>query len=414
MKRQFESFALGSGRLADDPNKLYEDPKPVQAIAPNNAHNFDDYDLITGDATSSKTNFNTWKDAEIKSFLDLRGEDFDDCHDFNALVKRAEECEINTGRAIKPSHQPSSDAATAAAPTHVNQEEDEEIDPLDAFMAKIESIEAKNKPASKDHKELSQNTFPAAKRSRHSAAAERLEEEDHVADFLVRRQQKFKGNSTAPSVTNEPRLNNNTTVQSNRGPVDYNSDEEVYAAARAVDAAAGVEIIDPGAKRIIQPLASANHSEIDYEDFCKEFYEPPPEIAALNIQEVTEKRRSLGVRVSGYGVPGPVDSFSQCGFDSLLEKSILKAGYAVPTAIQAQALPVILSGRDVLGVAKTGSGKTAAFVLPLIVHVMDQRELEQGEGPIALIASPTRELAEQIHKETSKLIISYTVIRQFR
>ena len=51
------------------------------------------------------------------------------------------------------------------------------------------------------------------------------------------------------------------------------------------------------------------------------------------------------------------------------------------------------------GIAKTGSGKTAAFVLPMVVHVMDQPELGKGEGPIAVLVAPTRELAEQIHKE---------------
>jgi superfamily II DNA or RNA helicase len=76
--------------------------------------------------------------------------------------------------------------------------------------------------------------------------------------------------------------------------------------------------------------------------------------------------------------------------------------YEQPTAIQAQALPAALSGRDVLGIAKTGSGKTAAFVLPMLVHLMDQAELAKGEGPIGLVVAPTRELAEQIHKETRR------------
>ncbi len=57
------------------------------------------------------------------------------------------------------------------------------------------------------------------------------------------------------------------------------------------------------------------------------------------------------------------------------------------------------AGRRAQGIAKTGSGKTAAFVLPMVVHIMDQPELEKGEGPIAVVVSPTRELAEQIHKE---------------
>lgn len=78
---------------------------------------------------------------------------------------------------------------------------------------------------------------------------------------------------------------------------------------------------------------------------------------------------------------------------------IKKLGYAGPTPIQAQAVPAIMSGRDVIGVAKTGSGKTIAFLLPLFRHIKDQRPLEQMEGPIAVIMTPTRELAVQIHRE---------------
>ena len=59
------------------------------------------------------------------------------------------------------------------------------------------------------------------------------------------------------------------------------------------------------------------------------------------------------------------------------------------------------------GVAKTGSGKTAAFVLPMVVHVMDQPELEGGQGPIAVIVAPTRELAEQIHREARRFSKAY-------
>ncbi len=78
---------------------------------------------------------------------------------------------------------------------------------------------------------------------------------------------------------------------------------------------------------------------------------------------------------------------------------IKKLGYAGPTPIQAQAIPAIMSGRDVIGVAKTGSGKTIAFLLPLFRHIKDQRPLEQMEGPMAVVMTPTRELAVQIHRE---------------
>lgn len=58
-----------------------------------------------------------------------------------------------------------------------------------------------------------------------------------------------------------------------------------------------------------------------------------------------------------------------------------------------------MSGRDVIGVAKTGSGKTIAFLLPLFRHIKDQRPLEQMEGPVAIVMTPTRELAVQIHRD---------------
>ena len=74
-------------------------------------------------------------------------------------------------------------------------------------------------------------------------------------------------------------------------------------------------------------------------------------------------------------------------------------GYTAPTSIQSQAIPAIMSGRDIIGVAKTGSGKTMAFITPMFRHIKDQRPIRSMEGPIAMIMTPTRELATQIHKE---------------
>lgn len=62
-----------------------------------------------------------------------------------------------------------------------------------------------------------------------------------------------------------------------------------------------------------------------------------------------------------------------------------------------------MCGRDMIGIAKTGSGKTLAFVLPMLRHVMDQPPLEEGDGPIAVIMTPTRELALQIYNECRRL-----------
>ena len=74
-----------------------------------------------------------------------------------------------------------------------------------------------------------------------------------------------------------------------------------------------------------------------------------------------------------------------------------------------QAIPVALCGRDIIGVAKTGSGKTAAFLWPALVHIMEQPELEVGDGPIALICAPTRELCQQIFFEARRFGKVYNI-----
>ncbi|MEJ2210191.1 MAG: DEAD/DEAH box helicase [Anaerolineae bacterium] len=91
--------------------------------------------------------------------------------------------------------------------------------------------------------------------------------------------------------------------------------------------------------------------------------------------------------------------FEQFSFDPRIRAGIKAAGYSKPTPIQQQALPAVLKGHDVLGVAQTGTGKTAAFVLPIL------QRLSQGpRGRVrALIVAPTRELAEQTHEATVEL-----------
>lgn len=84
-------------------------------------------------------------------------------------------------------------------------------------------------------------------------------------------------------------------------------------------------------------------------------------------------------------------SFKKFSFHPQINAGILAAGYEQPTAIQTQSIPSILEGKDLLGIAQTGTGKTAAFVLPMLQRLMDGKR-----GRLrALIVSPTRELAEQ-------------------
>ncbi|CAG5135669.1 unnamed protein product, partial [Candidula unifasciata] len=162
-------------------------------------------------------------------------------------------------------------------------------------------------------------------------------------------------------------------------------------------------------KKVIDPLPPLDHSTIEYQPFERNFYAPHEEIESLSDDQVDELRRKLGIKVSGLSPPHPVSSFAHFGFDDSLLSAVRKSEYTQPTPIQAQGIPVALSGRDMIGIAKTGSGKTAAFIWPLLIHIMDQRELQKGDGPIGVILAPTRELSQQIYHEAKKFGKVYNI-----
>jgi ATP-dependent RNA helicase DDX46/PRP5 len=147
-------------------------------------------------------------------------------------------------------------------------------------------------------------------------------------------------------------------------------------------------------------LAPVDHSKAEYEPFRKAFYTPPYEVSQMTEEEVELMRLEMdGIKIRGVDCPRPVKRWGAFGLPAGCLEIIKRLGYAAPTAIQAQAIPAIMSGRDVIGVAKTGSGKTIAFLLPLLRHIKDQRPLQSGEGPMAVVMTPTRELALQIVRE---------------
>ncbi|XP_058461078.1 ATP-dependent RNA helicase DDX42 [Malaya genurostris] len=210
-----------------------------------------------------------------------------------------------------------------------------------------------------------------------------------------------------------------------RGDIDDEDDEESYYRYMEENPNAGIldgdgsdaeleydedgNPIPPPRKRDIDPLPQIYHSEIEYEKFEKNFYIPHEDIIALSQSKTYELRKTIGIRVSGPMPPAPVTSFAHFGFDESLMKAIRKSEYTQPTPIQAQAVPAALSGRDIIGIAKTGSGKTAAFLWPMLVHIMDQKELGSGDGPIGLILAPTRELSLQIYQEAKKFGKVYNI-----
>jgi ATP-dependent RNA helicase DDX46/PRP5 len=153
-------------------------------------------------------------------------------------------------------------------------------------------------------------------------------------------------------------------------------------------------------KKKKKEIPNLDHSKIEYEPFRKAFYTEPLEIGQMTDDEVRDLRFKLDdIKVQGSKVPRPALKFAQFGLGTQVLDVIRDLGFEMPTPIQSQTIPAIMSGRDVIGVAKTGSGKTVAFLLPMFRHIKDQRPLDSMDGPIGLVMAPTRELAVQIHRE---------------
>lgn len=131
--------------------------------------------------------------------------------------------------------------------------------------------------------------------------------------------------------------------------------------------------------------------------FKKDFYKEHPVVANRSFSEVQRFRDEHEITVRG-DAPNPIQDFSEAYFPDYVTKEIRRQGYKAPTAIQAQGWPIAMSGHNFVGIAKTGSGKTLGYILPAIVHINNQQPLQRGDGPIALVLAPTRELAQQIQQ----------------
>ena len=149
-------------------------------------------------------------------------------------------------------------------------------------------------------------------------------------------------------------------------------------------------------------LRRVNWDQESLTPFEKNFYKEDPRVSERSDQEVDEFRRSKEITLRGKNIPKPVLAFDEAGYPDNILHEINKLGFKEPSAIQAQAWPIALSGRDLVAIAETGSGKTIGFALPGFVHIKAQPPLQYGDGPIALILAPTRELAVQIQAECQR------------
>ena len=117
--------------------------------------------------------------------------------------------------------------------------------------------------------------------------------------------------------------------------------------------------------------------------------------------------------VSTHSPTTDITDFSQFELDVKIQRAIAEAGYTTPTPIQAQAIPVVLSGQDVMGSAQTGTGKTASFVLPILQKILPlaSHSTSPARHPVrALVLAPTRELAVQV-ADNAALYAKHTPIR---
>ena len=136
--------------------------------------------------------------------------------------------------------------------------------------------------------------------------------------------------------------------------------------------------------------------------FEKNFYVEHEDVRNRNDGEIAQFRKENEMTITGDNIPKPITSFDEAGFPDYVLEEVKAEGFAKPTGIQCQGWPMALSGRDMIGVAATGSGKTLSYCLPGIVHINAQPLLAPGDGPIVLVLAPTRELAVQIQTECSK------------
>lgn len=120
-----------------------------------------------------------------------------------------------------------------------------------------------------------------------------------------------------------------------------------------------------------------------------------------------DKYDDIPVSTSGENVPSPVENFLTCGLGPIITENVKLANYTVPTPVQKWAVPIIHAGRDIMSCAQTGSGKTAAFLMPMLSQIFHNpgklvSNRSRKAYPLALVLSPTRELTMQIYQEARK------------
>ncbi|XP_074772099.1 putative ATP-dependent RNA helicase DDX46 isoform X2 [Athene noctua] len=350
-KEKTEGVEVSKEKKKDKDDKEEEKDKDATTNT-----NFDQ-NKLEEEMRKRKERVEKWREEQRKKAMENIGE----------LKKEIEE--MKQGKKWSLEDDDDDEEETAEGEKEGNEVEDEELDPLDAYMEEVkEEVKKFNMRSVKGGGGSEKKTGPTVTK---------------VVTVV-----------TTKKAAAESEKKKGELMENDQDAMEYSSEEE------EVDLQTALTGYQTKQRKLLEPV---DHGKIEYEPFRKNFYVEVPELAKMTQEEVNVYRLELeGITVKGKGCPKPIKTWVQCGISMKILTALKKHGYEKPTPIQTQAIPAIMNGRDLIGIAKTGSGKTIAFLLPMFRHIMDQRALEEGEGPIAVIMTPTRELALQITKECKK------------
>ncbi|KFQ87940.1 putative ATP-dependent RNA helicase DDX46, partial [Phoenicopterus ruber ruber] len=350
-KEKTEGVEVSKEKKKDKEDKEEEKDKDA---TPNT--NFDQ-NKLEEEMRKRKERVEKWREEQRKKAMENIGE----------LKKEIEE--MKQGKKWSLEDDDDDEEETAEGEKEGDEVEDEELDPLDAYMEEVkEEVKKFNMRSVKGGGGSEKKSGPTVTK---------------VVTVV-----------TTKKAAAESEKKKGELMENDQDAMEYSSEEE------EVDLQTALTGYQTKQRKLLEPV---DHGKIEYEPFRKNFYVEVPELAKMTQEEVNVYRLELeGITVKGKGCPKPIKTWVQCGISMKILTALKKHGYEKPTPIQSQAIPAIMNGRDLIGIAKTGSGKTIAFLLPMFRHIMDQRALEEGEGPIAVIMTPTRELALQITKECKK------------
>ncbi|KFQ58140.1 putative ATP-dependent RNA helicase DDX46, partial [Pelecanus crispus] len=350
-KEKTEGVEVSKEKKKDKEDKEEEKDKDATTNT-----NFDQ-NKLEEEMRKRKERVEKWREEQRKKAMENIGE----------LKKEIEE--MKQGKKWSLEDDDDDEEETAEGEKEGNEVEDEELDPLDAYMEEVkEEVKKFNMRSVKGGGGSEKKSGPTVTK---------------VVTVV-----------TTKKAAVESEKKKGELMENDQDAMEYSSEEE------EVDLQTALTGYQTKQRKLLEPV---DHGKIEYEPFRKNFYVEVPELAKMTQEEVNVYRLELeGITVKGKGCPKPIKTWVQCGISMKILTALKKHGYEKPTPIQTQAIPAIMNGRDLIGIAKTGSGKTIAFLLPMFRHIMDQRALEEGEGPIAVIMTPTRELALQITKECKK------------